>query len=119
VEVTFVCRLEMVNIRRLHSMAKILGTTVAAGGALSMTLIKGDTLNLPWTKGRNRHDQSASAANKQDLMKGALIIIASCFCWSFFIILQVGILNPMLSHTSSFTLSSYTNQFLANTVILK
>ncbi|GMY08606.1 WAT1-related protein At2g39510-like isoform X2 [Fagus crenata] len=97
--------LEMVNIRRLHSMAKILGTTVAAGGALSMTLIKGDTLNLPWTKGRNRHDQSASAANKQDLMKGALIIIASCFCWSFFIILQ------------AYTLKSYPAKLSLTTLI--
>lgn len=33
---TFVCRLEMVNIRSLHSQAKILGTIVAVGGALFM-----------------------------------------------------------------------------------
>ena len=36
---TFVCRLEMVNIRRLHSQAKILGNIVAVGGAFLMTII--------------------------------------------------------------------------------
>ena len=109
---TFVCRLEMVNIRRLHSQAKILGNIVAVGGAFLMTLIKGPSLNLLWTEGRNPHDQSASAAHKQDLIKGALIIIASCFFWSCFIILQVGILNSMLFHTPKFYLISYTNQLL-------
>lgn len=74
---TFVCRLEMVNVRRLHSQAKILRAIVAVGGAFLMTLIKGPSLNLLWTEGRNPHDQSASAAHKQDLIKGALIIIAS------------------------------------------
>ncbi|KAK4579073.1 hypothetical protein RGQ29_028944 [Quercus rubra] len=84
----WVFRLEMVNIRRLQSQAKILGTIVAVGGAFLMTIIKGPSLNLLWTEGRNPHDQSASAAHKQDLIKGALIIIASCFFWSCFIILQ-------------------------------
>ncbi|XP_042969207.1 WAT1-related protein At2g39510-like [Carya illinoinensis] len=39
--------LERVNIRELHSQAKILGTIVVVGGAMSMTLIQGSELNLP------------------------------------------------------------------------
>ncbi|KAB1217946.1 hypothetical protein CJ030_MR3G014644 [Morella rubra] len=86
----WICRLEQVNVRRLHCQAKILGSIVAVGGAILMSLLKGQDLNLPWTKGANHHDQSASAAApKQDLIKGSLLIVASCFCWSCFIILQV------------------------------
>ncbi|XP_042953993.1 WAT1-related protein At2g39510-like isoform X2 [Carya illinoinensis] len=98
---------EKVNIRRLQSQTKILGTIVVVGGVMLMTLIQGRELNLPWTKGRSDHpaDQSASATNKQDLMKGSLLIIASCFCWCCFIILQ------------AITLRSYPAQLSLTTLI--
>ncbi|XP_042954002.1 WAT1-related protein At5g07050-like isoform X3 [Carya illinoinensis] len=100
-------RFEKVNIRRLQSQTKILGTIVVVGGVMLMTLIQGRELNLPWTKGRSDHpaDQSASATNKQDLMKGSLLIIASCFCWCCFIILQ------------AITLRSYPAQLSLTTLI--
>ncbi|XP_050250391.1 WAT1-related protein At2g39510-like isoform X2 [Quercus robur] len=79
--------LEKVYIRRLHGQAKVLGTTVTVGGAMLMTLVKGPMLNLPWTNG-NAHQESTSAANKQALVKGALMILVGCVCWSGFIILQ-------------------------------
>ncbi|XP_040986373.1 WAT1-related protein At2g39510-like isoform X2 [Juglans microcarpa x Juglans regia] len=97
---------EKVNIRRFQSQAKILGTIVVVGGVMLMTLIQGRELNLPWTKGRSDHpSQSASATNKQDLMKGSLLIIASCFCWCCFIILQ------------AITLRSYPAQLSLTTLI--
>jgi drug/metabolite transporter (DMT)-like permease len=83
-------RLEQVNTRRLHSMAKIFGTLVAVGGAMFLTLFKGSVLNLPWTNGRNHHDhQSAVPAHKQDVFKGALLVFGSSFFWSCFMILHV------------------------------
>ncbi len=84
------CSLEKVYIKRLDGQAKILGTIVTVGGVMLMTLVKGPTLNLPWTNG-NAHQQSTSAANKQDVIKGALMILAGSVCWSGFIILQVRI----------------------------
>ncbi|KAJ7975845.1 WAT1-related protein [Quillaja saponaria] len=87
-------RLEKVNIRRLHSQAKVLGTTVTVGGAMLMTLLKGSILNLPWSKGGSNHQDSSSAsAHTQDLIKGALMITAGCISWSGFIILQAFTLN--------------------------
>ena len=52
-----------------------------------MTQVKGPMLNLPWTDG-NGHQES-NAENKQDVIKGALMVLAGYFCWSGFFILQV------------------------------
>ncbi|KAG6734730.1 WAT1-related protein At2g39510-like isoform X2 [Carya illinoinensis] len=83
----WICGLEKVSIRRPHSQAKVLGTTVTVGGAMLMTLFTGPMLNLPWTN-RNTHQESTDAANEQDHIKGALMVISGSVCWSGFIILQ-------------------------------
>ncbi|KAJ6727101.1 WAT1-RELATED PROTEIN [Salix purpurea] len=80
-------RIEQVNLRKIHSQAKIIGTIVTVGGAMLMTLVKGAQLDLPWTKG---YDALASTGSltKQDPIKGALMITTGCVCWACFIILQ-------------------------------
>ncbi|KAG2730174.1 hypothetical protein I3760_01G280300 [Carya illinoinensis] len=83
----WICGLEKVSIRRLHSQAKILGTIVTVGGAMLMTLFSGPMLKLPWTN-RNTHQKFTNAANEQDHIKGGLMVIAGSVCWSGFIILQ-------------------------------
>ncbi|XWS56551.1 hypothetical protein CRYUN_Cryun09bG0095100 [Craigia yunnanensis] len=83
----WIFKLEKVNIRKLYSQAKILGTIVTVGGAMIMTLINGPMLQLPWIKSNNQHVFSSAAA-KQDPVKGALIVTIGCFCWTSFIILQ-------------------------------
>lgn len=83
------CRLEKVNMKSLHSQGKILGTVVTLGGAMIMSLIKGPTLGLPWTKESSLHQSSTSSANPHDSIMGSLMIAAGCFCWACFIILQV------------------------------
>ncbi|KAF3960252.1 hypothetical protein CMV_015018 [Castanea mollissima] len=79
--------LEKVYLRRLRGQAKVLGTMVTVVGALLMTLVKGPMFNLPWANG-NAHQESTSAANKQDITKGALMILASSLSGSGFFILQ-------------------------------
>ncbi|GAV76067.1 EamA domain-containing protein [Cephalotus follicularis] len=80
----WMCRLENVNIRKLPSQAKILGTVVTVGGAMVMTLFKGPLMHLPW----NNHQESTRSFIKQDLVKGSLMMASGCFSWSAFIILQ-------------------------------
>ncbi|PON91447.1 Plant-drug/metabolite exporter [Trema orientale] len=84
----WIFRLEKVNIGRFHSQAKVLGTIVTVGGAMLMTMFNGPVLNLPWAKQDSYHHESINAANNQNSVKGALMIIAGCVCWSSFIILQ-------------------------------
>ncbi|GMY08605.1 WAT1-related protein At2g39510-like [Fagus crenata] len=79
--------LEKVHIRRMNGQAKVLGTIVTVLGAMLMTLVKGPMLNLLWTN-ENSHQQSTSAANKQDVIKAAFMILAGTLCWSGFIMIQ-------------------------------
>ncbi|PON75296.1 Plant-drug/metabolite exporter [Parasponia andersonii] len=77
-----------VNIGRFHSQAKVFGTIVTVGGAMLITMFNGPVLNLPWANQDSYHHESINAANNQNSVKGALMIIAGCVCWSSFIILQ-------------------------------
>ena len=84
------CRLEKVNMRKLHCQAKILGTIGTVGGAMIMTMVNGPMLPLPWTKVNNQHQSTNIAATtKEDPLKGAVMILVGCVCWACFVILQV------------------------------
>lgn len=83
------CRLEKVNIRKIHSQAKILGTIVTVGGAMLMTVVKGPLIPLPWANPNETHQDSINPGVKQDLTKGALLIAIGCICWAGFVNLQV------------------------------
>ncbi|KAK3232225.1 hypothetical protein Dsin_004106 [Dipteronia sinensis] len=100
----WIFRFETVNIRKIHSQAKILGTIVTVGGAMLMTLIKGPMLDLPWTKPEDfNQEASTSSSNVQNPMKGAIMIIVGCVCWAGFIILQA---NTLKSYPTALSLTA-------------
>ncbi|GLT93107.1 hypothetical protein SLE2022_109120 [Rubroshorea leprosula] len=90
-------RLENMDIKRVNCQAKVVGTVVAIGGATMMTLMKGKVIGLPWRADwrGNHHNQSVESGTdlKQNLLIGALLTLAGCFSWSFFIILQTVLLQ--------------------------
>lgn len=91
------CRLEKVSLQKLHSMAKVMGTVITVVGAIVLTLVRGPSLCLPWANEEHiDHHQSVQCHSDQtDLVKGALFITAACFCWSWFVILQVRLVSQM------------------------
>ncbi|KAK4798900.1 hypothetical protein SAY86_024265 [Trapa natans] len=85
----WIFRLEKVNVRKIRSQAKIVGTIVTVGGAMLMTLVNGTVINLPWAHQSGASSSGAAASSaKQDNVKGAIMIISGCFCWASFVILQ-------------------------------
>ncbi|KAK9061207.1 hypothetical protein SSX86_018387 [Deinandra increscens subsp. villosa] len=86
----WIFRLEKVNIRRLHSQAKIVGTLVTVGGAMVMTLVNGVPIPLPWSHLSRVHQPLTNAAvtDEDHHIKGAIMITAGCFFWASFFILQ-------------------------------
>ncbi|KAK1415588.1 hypothetical protein QVD17_31371 [Tagetes erecta] len=83
-------RLEMVNVKSLHSQGKIIGTLVTVGGAMIMTLVRGPVIQFPWTNDHQtlHHQTSANTVTTQDQIKGSLMITVGCFSWASFLILQ-------------------------------
>ncbi|CAN4090121.1 unnamed protein product [Withania somnifera] len=83
----WILRLENVNIWKLGSQAKIVGTIVTLGGATIMSLVGGPTIGLPWTKHPVPTTKVVSPTELNPV-KGALFIAAGCFCWACFYNLQ-------------------------------
>ncbi|KAI7749775.1 hypothetical protein M8C21_012133 [Ambrosia artemisiifolia] len=105
----WIFRLEKVNVKKLHSQGKILGTLVTVGGAMIMTLVNGPPVPLPWTKegAEVNHALAPNPVVSQDQhIKGAIMITAGCFCWASFYILQAMTLKEYPAQLSLTTLIS-------------
>ncbi|KAI3817742.1 hypothetical protein L1987_11540 [Smallanthus sonchifolius] len=103
----WIFRLEKVNVKKLHSQGKILGTVVTVGGAMVMTLVNGPLVPLPWTKGDTEvHHALAPTVmvSQNQHIKGAIMITAGCFCWASFYILQAMTLKEYPAQLSLTTL---------------
>ncbi|CAK8566397.1 unnamed protein product [Lathyrus sativus] len=89
-------RLESVNWKKFHSVAKVIGTVITVSGAMVMTLYKGPAFQI--IKGGAISHHNAAAAGEpiqQNWVMGPIMLIASCASWAGFFILQ------------SFTLKKY------------
>ncbi|XP_019444391.1 PREDICTED: WAT1-related protein At2g37460-like [Lupinus angustifolius] len=84
-----ILRIEKINIKSIHSQAKMVGTIVTVAGAMVMTLLKGPILQFLGTHGNNNHNhQNGGANNLQHVIKGSIMITIGCFCWAGFMVLQ-------------------------------
>ncbi|KAL5800055.1 hypothetical protein ACOSQ3_033150 [Xanthoceras sorbifolium] len=100
----WIFRFEKVNIMKIQSQAKILGTIVTVGGAMVMTLLKGPMLDFPWTKPEDlTQETNTNTSSVQHPIKGAIMIITGCFCWAGFIILQA---NTLKSYPTELSLTA-------------
>ncbi|XP_031387933.1 WAT1-related protein At4g30420-like [Punica granatum] len=82
--------LEKFNFRSMRSMAKVLGTVVCVGGAVSMALIKGP--ELLQSKGEYMQTRTLlQGLQIQNWLLGCLILFGGCCCWSSWLMLQVPI----------------------------
>ncbi|XP_027942420.1 WAT1-related protein At4g08300 [Vigna unguiculata] len=92
-------RLEKVNLRKFHSLAKVIGTVITVSGAMVMTLYKGPAFQIIKGGGAigNHHNSSSSTTEPSDQhwVVGTVMLISSCASWAGFFILQ------------SFTLKKY------------
>ncbi|XP_059638196.1 WAT1-related protein At4g30420 [Cornus florida] len=91
--------LEKVNIRRLRSIAKIIGTVLCVSGAIFMALLKGPKLLntqliLPITT------SIFGSGGGDNWLLGCLFLFGSSCCWSIWLILQVPVSASYPDHLS-------------------
>lgn len=84
-------RMEKVNVKQIHCIAKIIGTAITVSGAMIMTLYKGPIVNILWY----RHGQStvhqataASTAADQHWATGTILLLSCIVGWAAFFIVQ-------------------------------
>ncbi|CAL9747902.1 unnamed protein product [Musa acuminata subsp. burmannicoides] len=105
--VTFVnaiiLRMEIIDIKKRRSQAKIFGTAVTVMGALIMIVYKGPIMEFVWNRGRH-HRAEAAAQSDAHWLAGTFMLLFSCFCWSAFFILQSHTLKAYPAELSLSTL---------------
>lgn len=82
-------RLEKVNVKKIHSIAKIIGTLITVSGAMVMTIYKGPIVNIlgGYSKGEGHH-QTAHNSSDHHMVTGTIMLLSCIVGWSGFFIVQ-------------------------------
>lgn len=83
--------MEILDVKKVRTQAKIVGTAVTVAGAMLMTLYKGRVVELIWTKHVHPHKSYAPSTvdSDKDWVKGSILLIIATFAWASFFIVQV------------------------------
>ncbi|GFP83809.1 wat1-related protein at5g07050 [Phtheirospermum japonicum] len=100
-----ICRMEIVDIKKLRCQAKVIGTIVTVGGAMLMTLYKGHVINMVWSNyihpmNSNNNFTVTTLHNDNDWFKGSILLIFATLAWAAFFILQAITLRKYTAHIS-------------------
>ncbi|XVE95455.1 hypothetical protein REPUB_Repub02eG0098900 [Reevesia pubescens] len=88
-------RLEKINVKKIRSVAKLIGTAITVIGAMVMTLYKGPIIDFIKSGGATHHGAATSESADKHWVTGTIMLLGSIVGWSSFFILQ------------SFTLKKY------------
>ncbi|KAL2334904.1 hypothetical protein Fmac_016117 [Flemingia macrophylla] len=84
-------RVEIISIKRVHGLAKVLGSILSLSGAITFALVKGPPLGFMKRNSENQNHGSHPLAivhSKGDFIRGCLMMLSANTTWSFWLILQ-------------------------------
>ncbi|KAJ8762099.1 hypothetical protein K2173_007158 [Erythroxylum novogranatense] len=108
-------RMEIISLKRVHGIAKVLGSVLGVSGALVFAFVKGPAIRIHnWHPSidelRHHHHQGPSLntySRSGDWIKGALIMISANILWSLWLILQTPIVKQYPSKLRLTTLQCF------------
>ncbi|CAN1343864.1 WAT1-related protein At5g07050 [Linum perenne] len=98
-----ICRMEILDLKKVRCHAKLIGTAVTVAGAMLMTLYKGPIVHLIWSRNANQSSGSeASNANSdKDWLKGSILLILATLAWATLFVLQAIAVTLAMEHNPS------------------
>ncbi|CAK7339865.1 unnamed protein product [Dovyalis caffra] len=118
------CRMEIVNMKKVRCQAKVIGTIVTVAGAMLMTLYKGHVINLVWSENAHAHASSVpdtTGQSDKDWLKGSILLIIATLAWASFFVLQAVTLRRYSAQLSLTTIVCFlgTLQSIAVTFVME
>ncbi|KAK9170545.1 hypothetical protein Syun_002685 [Stephania yunnanensis] len=118
------CRMEKIDMKKVRSQAKVVGTLVTVAGAMLMTLYKGPIMEFVWSKHAHVHQSGGEAnavSSDKDWLKGSILLIIATLAWAALFILQAITLKRYPAHLSLTTLICFvgTLQSIAVTFVME
>ena len=92
--IAIILGMEIVHVRSLRGLSKIAGAMVSFAGVTTISLYKGAAVKSLWKAPIQIHGSSGVAVAHESWVKGSLLAVASCICWSLCFILQVPLPAP-------------------------
>ena len=92
--IAIILGMEIVHVRSLRGLSKIAGAMVSFAGVTTISLYKGAAVKSLWKAPIQIHGSSGVAVAHESWVKGSLLAVASCVCWSLCFILQVPLPAP-------------------------
>ncbi|XP_074271888.1 WAT1-related protein At4g30420-like [Silene latifolia] len=111
-------RLEEVNMKAVTSMAKIVGTIICVGGAISMALFKGPKILNTQLPLSNSLVSLLFGASDINWLIGCLWLFASTICSSLWLIMQVAVTACYPDHVSLSAWTCLMSTFQAGIIAL-
>ncbi|KAG8367796.1 hypothetical protein BUALT_Bualt16G0110000 [Buddleja alternifolia] len=118
------CRMEIVDIKKVRCQAKVVGTIVTVAGAMLMTVYKGHVINMFWSNyihPRNANVPQTTNDTDKDWLKGSILLIIATLAWASFFILQAITLRKYTAQLSLTALVCFmgTLQSIAVTLVME
>ncbi|KAL3819669.1 hypothetical protein ACJIZ3_005574 [Penstemon smallii] len=118
------CRMEILDMKKIRCQAKVVGTIITVGGAMLMTLYKGDVINMFWSKYIHLNQSYAPETTQdtdKDWVKGSILLIIATLAWASFFILQAITMRKYTAHLSLTAIVCFlgTLQSIAVTMVME
>ncbi|CAN1343872.1 WAT1-related protein At5g07050, partial [Linum perenne] len=100
-----VCRMEILDMKKVRCQAKLIGTAVTVAGAMLMTLYKGPIVHMIWSRNANQSSgsEAINANSDKDWFKGSILLILATLAWATLFVLQTKALKTYKNHQLSLT----------------